>query len=251
MRDRLPLIAGNWKMHKTPAEAREWCVGFRARLPEVPAGVEVVVCPPFTALEPVSGALQGHGAWVAAQTVSDQPSGPHTGEVSASMVFSCGARGTLLGHSERRAMGETDAMVAARVRVALASGLRTIICIGESLAQREAGVTVEVLAAQLASALAAVDPGEIDRVVVAYEPIWAIGTGRTATPDMAQEAIAGVRAAAANRLDANLLRILYGGSVTPATARELMAAPDIDGALVGGASLDPESFARIVEEAAA
>jgi triosephosphate isomerase len=249
MRDRLPLIAGNWKMHMTPAEAREWCAEFRTRLPEVPAGVEVAVCPPFTALEPVSGGLRGHAAWVAAQTVSDQPSGPHTGEVSASMVLGCGARGTLVGHSERRAMGETDAMVAARVRTALAAGLRTIICIGESLAEREAGVTVEVLAAQLALAISVVDPNEVDRVVIAYEPIWAIGTGRTATAEMAQETIAGVRAAASARLDANRLRILYGGSVTPATARELLAAPDIDGALVGGASLDPESFARIVEAA--
>jgi triosephosphate isomerase len=246
---RRPLIAGNWKMHKTPAEAREWCAGFRTRLPSFPPGVDVVVCPPFTALEPVSTALRGHPSWVAAQTISDQPSGPYTGEISASMVFSCGARGTILGHSERRAMGETDQMVAARVRVALDAGLRPIICIGESLAERESGVTTEVLAAQLESILAVVHANEVDRIVIAYEPIWAIGTGRTATPEMAQEAVADVRVAAAARLDANRLRILYGGSVTPATARELLVSPDIDGALVGGASLDPESFAMIVEAA--
>jgi triosephosphate isomerase (TIM) len=249
MPDRRPLIAGNWKMHKTPAEARDWCAGFRARLPALPPGVDVAVCPPFTALEAVSAALHGHPAWVAAQTISDQPSGPHTGEVSASMVFACGARGTILGHSERRAMGETDAMVAACVRAGLDAGLRPIICIGESLEQREAGSTTAVLAAQLAAAIAVVKPTEVDRIVVAYEPTWAIGTGRTATPEMAQETIASVRDAAASRLTANRLRILYGGSVTPASARELLVAPDIDGALVGGASLDPESFAMIIEAA--
>ena len=236
-------------MHKTPAEAREWCAGFRTRLPSFPPGVDVVVCPPFTALEAVSTALRGHPSWVAAQNISDHPSGPYTGEISASMVFSCGARGTILGHSERRAMGETDAMVAARVRVALDAGLRPIAGIGESLAEREAGITSDVLAAQLGAIVAVVNPGEVDRIVIAYEPIWAIGTGRTATPEMAQDASAGIRESAAARLDANRLRILYGGSVTPATARELLVAPDIDGALVGGASLDPESFAMIVEAA--
>ncbi len=249
MHDRLPLIAGNWKMHKTPAEAREWCAGFRSRLPSLPPGVEVAVCPPFTALEPVSSALQGHPAWVAAQTISDQPSGPHTGEISGSMVFSCGARGVILGHSERRAMGETDAMVAARVRAALDAGLRPIICIGESLAEREEEVTLHVLTTQLTAAIAVVRPSEVDRVVIAYEPIWAIGTGRSATPEMAQESTAAIRELARKRLDANRLRILYGGSVTPATARQLLVSPDIDGALVGGASLDPESFAMIVEAA--
>lgn len=249
MQGRRPLIAGNWKMHKTPAEAREWCAGFRDRLPAVPPGVDVAVCPPFTALEAVSAALRGHPAWVAAQTISDQPSGPHTGEVSASMVFACGARGSILGHSERRAMGETDAMVASRVRAALDAGLRPIICIGESLDEREGGVTSEILADQLMVAIGVVRANEVDRIVIAYEPIWAIGTGRMATPEMAQETIAAMRASAAPHLDINRLRILYGGSVTPASARELLVAPDIDGALVGGASLDPESFAMIIEAA--
>jgi triosephosphate isomerase len=165
------------------------------------------------------------------------------------MVFSCGARGVILGHSERRAMGETDAMVAARVRAALDAGLRPIICIGESLAEREEEVTLHVLTTQLTAAIAVVRPSEVDRVVIAYEPIWAIGTGRSATPEMAQESTAAIRELARKRLDANRLRILYGGSVTPATARQLLVSPDIDGALVGGASLDPESFAMIVEAA--
>jgi triosephosphate isomerase len=165
------------------------------------------------------------------------------------MVFACGARGTILGHSERRAMGETDAMVASRVRAALDAGLRPIICIGESLDERERGVTSEILAAQLTVAIGVVRANEVDRIVIAYEPIWAIGTGRMATPVMAQETIADMRASAAPHLDANRLRILYGGSVTPASARELLVSPDIDGALVGGASLDPESFAMIIEAA--
>jgi triosephosphate isomerase len=249
MEGRRPLIAGNWKAHKTPAEAREWCAGFRTRLPALPPGVDVAICPPFTALESVAAALLGHSAWVAAQTISDQPSGPHTGEVSAAMVVACGVRGTILGHSERRAMGETDAMVAARVRAGLDAGLRPIVCIGESLDERESGMTPEVLAAQLVAAIAVVRPNEVDRIVIAYEPIWAIGTGRMATPEMAQETIAGIRESAVSRLDADRLRILYGGSVTPASARELLVSPDIDGALVGGASLDPESFAVIIEAA--
>jgi triosephosphate isomerase len=250
MADRIPLVAGNWKMNKTPAEAREWCAAFRARLPEPPAGVEVAVCPPFTALEAVAGALEGHAAWVAAQTAHDQPKGAHTGEVSAGMVAACGAAGVIVGHSERRAAGESDAMVAARVRAVLDAGLRVILCVGESLEQREAGETDAHVRSQVEAALAPVDAGEVDRVAIAYEPIWAIGTGRTATPEVAQETCAVVRAAAAGRLDAARVKVLYGGSVTPDNAAELMGSPDIDGALVGGASLDPDGFARIVEGAA-
>jgi triosephosphate isomerase len=250
MADRTPLVAGNWKMNKTPAEAREWCAAFRARLPSPPAGVEVAVCPPFPALEAVASGLEGHAAWVAAQTAHDQPKGAHTGEVSAGMVAACGAEGVIVGHSERRAAGETDAMVAARVRAVLDAGLRVIVCVGESLEQREAGITDAHVRAQVDAALAPVAAGEVDRVAVAYEPIWAIGTGRTATPEVAQETCAVVRAAAGGRLDAAAVRVLYGGSVTPDNAAELMGMPDIDGALVGGASLDPDGFARIVEGAA-
>jgi triosephosphate isomerase len=250
MADRTPLVAGNWKMNMTPAEAREWCGAFRDELPEGLAGVEIAVCPPFPALEAVATALDGHPAWVAAQTVHDQASGAHTGEVSAGMVRATGATGAIVGHSERRAAGETDAMVASRVRAALDMGLFVILCVGESLDQREAGETDDHVAGQVNAALADVARDEVDRIAIAYEPIWAIGTGRTATPEIAQATCAVVRAAAAGAVDAARVRVLYGGSVTPANAGELMAQPDIDGALVGGASLDPAGFAAIVRAAA-
>ncbi len=249
MADRTPLIAGNWKMNLTPAEGRDWCAAFRTRLPAPPGGVEIAVCPAAPALEAVATALDGYPAWVAAQTIHDAPQGAHTGEVSAGMVLGSGAKGTIIGHSERRAAGETDAMVASRVRAALDAGLRVILCVGESLAQREAGETDDHVRTQVNEALESVEPGEVDRVAIAYEPIWAIGTGRTATPDIAQDTCAVVRTAAGGRLDPARVKVLYGGSVTPANAAELMAQPDIDGALVGGASLDPEGFAAIVEAA--
>ena len=249
MSERVPLIAGNWKMNLTPGEARAWCAAFRSRLPEPGPAVEVAVCPSFPSLEAVATALDGHAAWVAAQTIHDAPQGAHTGEVSAGMVLGTGATGVILGHSERRAAGETDAMVASRIRAALDAGLRVILCVGESLAQREAGETDDHVRTQLNEALEAVEAGEVDRVAIAYEPIWAIGTGRTATPEIAQDTCAVVRTAAGGRLDPARVKVLYGGSVTPANAAELMAQPDIDGALVGGASLDPEGFATIVEAA--
>lgn len=246
---RIPLVAGNWKMNLTPSEARAWCTAFRARLSDPGAGVEVAVCPPFPSLEAVSTGLEGHPAWVAAQTVHDAPKGAHTGEVSAGMVLDAGAAGAIVGHSERRAGGETDEDVARRVRAALDAGLRVILCVGESLAQREAGETDDHVRSQVNAALESVQPDEVDRIAIAYEPIWAIGTGRTATPEIAQATCAVVRMAAGGRLDPDRVRVLYGGSVTPDNAAELMAQPDIDGALVGGASLDPDGFARIVEAA--
>lgn len=250
MSDRRPLVAGNWKMNKTGPEARAFCEGLRAILDAgTPPRAEVAVCPPFTALESTAFALAGSGVWTAAQAVHEKASGAHTGEISAVMIAATGARGTIVGHSERRAAGETDAQVASRVRAALDHGLFVILCVGESLAQRDAGETMTWLSEQVDAALSGVDAGETGMLAIAYEPIWAIGTGRTATPAQAQEACAHVRAEAGRRLDAGALRVLYGGSVTPENAAELMAQPDVDGALVGGASLDPDSFARIVAAA--
>ena len=246
---RRPLVAGNWKMNKTNAEAGDHCARLRHILHEGPHRAEVAVCPPFTAIETAAAALAGSDIWVAAQAVHEAAKGAHTGEISASMIVAAGAVGTIVGHSERRAAGETDAQVAARVRAALDGGLRVILCVGESLEQREAGETESWLTGQLRSALAQVAPGEVGRLAIAYEPIWAIGTGRTASPETAQEACAHVRAVAGERLDPAAVLVLYGGSVTPDNAAELMAQPDVDGALVGGASLDAEGFAEIVRAA--
>jgi len=248
MSARRPLVAGNWKMNKTGPQAREHCSRLRELLPAdlVP---EVAVCPPFTAIEPAAAALVGSPVWVAGQNVHEAERGPHTGQISASMLRAAGASGVIVGHSECRAMGETDAQIAARVRRALDHDLRVILCVGESLTQREAGETEGWLTGQVRAALAGVDRQETGNLAIAYEPIWAIGTGRTATPEIAQEAIVLVRAVAGERLDAAALLVLYGGSVTPENAADLLGEPDVDGALVGGASLDPESFARIVAAA--
>jgi len=240
--DRRPLVAGNWKMNKTGAEASSYCERLLALAAGGEPPAEVAVCPPFTALERVASELAGSTVWVAAQTVHEADAGAHTGEVSAPMIAAAGARGTIVGHSERRAAGETDAQVAARLGAALRHGLVVIVCVGESLEQREAGTTTSVLTRQVRAALADLDRADTARVNIAYEPIWAIGTGRTATPEIAQEACAQVRALAAERLDADAVRVLYGGSVTPGNAAGLMRQPDIDGALVGGASLDPDAF---------
>jgi triosephosphate isomerase (TIM) len=241
---RRPLVAGNWKMHKTAEEAALWCDAFLGAMGDPAA--EVAVCPPFTAIAAAALALEHSTAWVAAQNVNENEAGAHTGEVSVAMLVAAGARGAIVGHSERRAMGETDTTVAARVRRLLDHNLTPIVCVGESLEQREAGETEEWLTGQVRASLAEVTPEESARVAVAYEPIWAIGTGRTATPEMAQDAVAHVRSVLNERLDGDVIRVLYGGSVSAANAAELMAQPDIDGALVGGASLDPEAFATIV-----
>jgi len=246
---RRPLIAGNWKMHKTGEEARAHVTQLAELIGRESPVADVAVCPPFTALEAAARAADGTPIAVLAQAVHEAEKGAHTGSVSAGMIAAAGAAGTLVGHSERRADGESDAQVAARVRAALDAGLDVIVCVGESLEQREAGQTDAWLAGQVRAALAQVDAGETGRLAVAYEPIWAIGTGRTATPEMAQDACAHVRRVAGERVDGDALRVLYGGSVSPANAAELLAQPDIDGALVGGASLDPESFAAIVHAA--
>jgi len=246
MSARRPLIAGNWKMNKTGPEARAYCERFRALIEKSPTTAEVALCPPFTCLEVVAFALAGSPIWAAAQACHEAESGAHTGEISATMIGATGARGAVIGHSERRAAGETDFQVAVRIRAALDHGLFVIACVGESLEQRDAGQTLPWLTGQVTAALARVGADEVERLAIAYEPIWAIGTGRTATPGQAQEACAHVRAVAGAYVDAAQIRVLYGGSVTPDNAAELLAQSDVDGALVGGASLDPESFTRIV-----
>jgi triosephosphate isomerase len=246
---RRPLIAGNWKMNKTGVEAREHVARLRAHLGEGDLRAAVAVCPPFTALEATARAASGSAVRVLAQAVHEAEKGAHTGEISAGMILAAGGTGAIVGHSERRAAGETDAQVAARVTAALDAGLTVIMCCGESLEQREAGETATWLTAQVRAGLAGVAAGAADVLSIAYEPIWAIGTGRTATPEIAQEACALVRAVAGETVDGAALRVLYGGSVTPETAPDLLRQPDIDGALVGGASLDPDAFAAIVAAA--
>jgi len=249
MPERTPYIAANWKMHKTVAEAAAF---VDALLPRIAATQhDVVICPPFTALSAVVERRYGTAVKVAAQNMHEEESGAFTGEVSASMLVEVDVKAVVLGHSERRQyFNETDEALARKVPAALAAGLELILCVGESEEARDAGQTESVLERQLQADLAAVEPGKLGEVVVAYEPIWAIGTGRTATPEQAQDACAFIRDVLRERgADADAVRIIYGGSVKPANAAELLAQEDIDGALVGGASLDPEEFAAIVEAA--
>ncbi len=246
MPDRTPYLAANWKMQKTVAEAAAY---VDALLPRISATQhDVVICPPFTALGAVVERRYGTAIRVAAQNMHEEDSGAYTGEVSASMLVELDVEAVILGHSERRQLfGETDEALARKVPAALAAGLEPILCVGESEEARDGGQTEGVLERQLHADLEAVGGADIARVVVAYEPIWAIGTGRTATPEQAQEACAFIRDVLRTQGGAaNEARILYGGSVKPANAEELLAQPDIDGALVGGASLDPEEFAAIV-----
>jgi triosephosphate isomerase len=249
MPDRTPYIAANWKMHKTVAEAAEF---VDALLPRIAATRhDVVICPPYLALSEVVERARGSAVRVAAQNMHEAESGAFTGEVSAPMLVAADVDAVVLGHSERRQyFNETDEALARKLPAALAAGLQPILCVGESEKARDAGQTEGVLERQLQTDLAAVEPERLAEVVIAYEPIWAIGTGRTATPEQAQEACAFIRDVLGERgADADAVRILYGGSVKPANAAELMAQPDIDGALVGGASLDPDDFAAIVEAA--
>ena len=246
---RTPLLAANWKMNKTVAEAAAL---VDALLPRIAATQhDVVICPPFTALSAVVERRYGTAVKVAAQNMHEEGSGAYTGEVSAPMLVELDVEAVVLGHSERRQLfGETDEALARKVPAALAAGLEPILCVGESEEARDAGETDAVLERQLRADLAAVDPGELSRVVVAYEPIWAIGTGRVATPEQAQEACAFIRDVLRLRgAAAEEIRILYGGSVKPGNAAELLALPDVDGALVGGAALDAQDFAAIVEAA--
>ena len=244
---RTPLIAGNWKMHKTVAEAECFVAALLPRVAGL-AGVDVAICAPFTALGPLVDSTRGSPARVFAQNMHEGPQGAFTGEVSASMLVELGVAGVVLGHSERRALfGETDRALAAKVPAALDAGLEPILCVGETEEERLAGDTERKLRHQVQEALEQVPPARLAEVAIAYEPIWAIGTGRVATAEQAQEAASFVRAlvSVASNPAGKLVRVLYGGSVNADNAAELLALPDVDGALVGGASLEPESFAAI------
>jgi triosephosphate isomerase len=248
---RTPLIAGNWKMHKTVAEAEEF---IQALLPRVSTadGVDVAVCPGFLALQAMVDSTRGSRVQVYAQNMHHASEGAFTGEVSAPMLTELDVHGVILGHSERRELfGETDKALQLKVPVALDAGLLPILCVGETEAERDNGDTERKLRHQVQEGLAKVPVERLGEVVIAYEPIWAIGTGKVATPEQAQEAIAFVRALVGDRSKpaADRVRVLYGGSVKPDNAAELLALPDVDGALVGGASLDAESFAAIVDAA--
>jgi triosephosphate isomerase len=248
---RIPLIAGNWKMHKTVAEAEQF---IQALLPRVSTadGVEVGVCPSFLALQAMVDSTRGSRVQVYAQNMYHAAEGAFTGEVSPPMLSEVGVHGVILGHSERREhFGETDRALQLKVPAALEAGLMPILCVGETEEERERGDTERKLRHQVQEDLVKVAEDRLGDVVIAYEPIWAIGTGQVATPDQAQEAIGFIRALVADRSaeQAQRTRVLYGGSVKPENAAELLALPDVDGALVGGASLDAESFAAIVAAA--
>jgi triosephosphate isomerase len=246
---RTPIIAGNWKMHNTVGEAVDLIESILNGLGDT-TGREVVVCPPFTALQALSALLQDTPVGLGAQNLFYEPQGAYTGEISAPMLRDLGCRYVIVGHSERRQIfAETDAVIGRKVRAALDHGLRPILCIGETKPQRDAGDAEAVVLGQLRAGLAQVAPDLLGDVVIAYEPVWAIGTGDTATPADAQAMHAAVRrtlAELAGDAVAQRMRIQYGGSVKPENVDELLAQPDIDGALVGGASLKAESFLRIV-----
>jgi triosephosphate isomerase len=251
MSERTPLIAGNWKMHKTVAEAEAY-VG--ALLPRVSTadGVDVAICPSFLALEAMVDSTRGSRVQVYAQNMHSAPDGAFTGEVSPPMLIEAGVHGVVLGHSERREQfGETDRALQLKVPAALEAGLLPILCVGETEEERERGDTERKLRHQVQEALARLETEQLGDVVIAYEPIWAIGTGLVATAEQAQEAVAFVRALVGDRSreESERTRVLYGGSVKPENAAELLRLPDVDGALVGGASLEAESFATIVAAA--
>jgi triosephosphate isomerase len=249
---RTPLIAGNWKMHKTVAEAERFIAALLPRVAAVDR-VETVLCPPFLALQALVDSARGSHVGIYAQTMHEADEGPFTGEVSAPMLAEIDVQGVVLGHSERRQyFNETDRALQLKVPRALAAGLAPILCVGETEDERERGETERRLRHQVQEGLEQVPLERLPEVIVAYEPVWAIGTGRVATAEQAQEAVAFVRALVAglDKAAAPRVRILYGGSCKPDNAAELMALPDVDGALVGGASLDVEDLSAIVEIAA-
>lgn len=249
MSNRLPLIAGNWKMHKTGEEA----AAAARQLKELVTGVtdvEVMIAPTFTALYQTAVELKGSKIALGAQNVHWETHGAYTGEIAASMLTAAGCTYVIIGHSERRQFfGDTDELINRKIRAAVAAGLKPVFCIGETETQRDDGQTFSVLDKQIKNGLVGFVLQDMQSLVIAYEPVWAIGTGKTATKEQAQEVHHHVRQRIGEMVDkdfASQLRILYGGSVKPSNIKELMAMPDVDGALVGGASLDPETFSQLV-----
>jgi len=246
---RRPVIAGNWKMYKTTGETRAFCDKFKPQVASA-SHCDVVLAPPFTALVTAVECARDSNIAIAAQDVHWEKQGAYTGEVAAGMLAEVGCRYVIIGHSERRQyFHESDESVSRKISAALAAGLTPIVCVGEKLEEREAGTTEAVLRTQFVGAFGALTPAQFSRIIIAYEPVWAIGTGRTATPEMAADAHRFLRKLAEERFgakEAENLRILYGGSVKPDNINGLMAQSEIDGALVGGASLEPDSFTAIV-----
>jgi triosephosphate isomerase len=250
---RRPLVIGNWKMHGTLAEARALATGIRDALRRV-RGVEVIVCPPFTALTAVAEILAGSPVGLGGQTCHHEPAGAYTGEVAPTMLVDVGCRAVLVGHSERRRdSGETDALVNRKLAAALAHGLTPVLCVGETGEERRQGLTFTIVEGQLRAGLAGLDKAALARVTLAYEPVWAIGTGVNATPAQAAEVhgyLRGLLSEVASKEIVQSARILYGGSVKPDNIDGLLAEAEIDGALVGGASLSVQGFVQIVKQAA-
>jgi triosephosphate isomerase len=244
------IIAGNWKMNKTVAEALDLVQGLKRELAPVKE-VDIVVCPPFTALESVSKAILDSNIRLGAQNMSEQAGGAYTGETAASMLKEFSVRYVILGHSERRQFQrESDALISRKALAAHAASIKPIVCVGETLEERESGRTEKVVGGQLEGSLAGLTKDQMEETIVAYEPVWAIGTGRNATPQQAQDVHAFIRRTLTALFDdttARRVRIQYGGSVKPANARELMSQADVDGALVGGASLEIRSFSDIIK----
>ena len=249
-KDRKLLIAGNWKMNKTVAEGLDLVQGLRRELTGVKE-VDIVVCPPFTALSEVSKAILDSNIRLGAQNMSENSSGAYTGEIAAAMLKEFSVRYVILGHSERRQyQQESNELISKKAHAAHAASLKPIVCVGETLKERESGITEKVLEEQLRGSLAGLSKPQMEETVVAYEPVWAIGTGKTATTQQAQDTHAFIRKVITSIFDDNTakrVRIQYGGSVKPSNARELMSQPDVDGALVGGAALEVRSFSDIVK----
>ena len=248
---RKTVIAGNWKMNKTPSQTKEFMAQLKTMLPKG-RWCDIALCVPAVCIPAAVRAMRETRVGIGAENCNANPSGAYTGEIATNMLVDAGCKYVIIGHSERRAMGETDADVNAKVLAALEAGLTPIMCCGESLEQRQAGITTEWIAMQIKLGLQGVSEDKIRKVVIAYEPIWAIGTGMTATPEQAEEVCEGIRTVVRKLYTskhARAISILYGGSMNEKNAKELLAQPDIDGGLIGGASLVPEKFVQIIEAA--